>query len=52
MSKKNFKKASAIRTVSLAVGSLSLVVIAFSQFRGNEECISKAHIFENQTLLS
>ena len=34
MSKKISKKASAIRTISLAVGSLSLLVIAVSQVTG------------------
>ena len=50
MSKKISKKASAIRTISLAVGSLSLLVIAVSQITGNEACISDAYSIENQIL--
>ncbi|WP_193743103.1 hypothetical protein [Prochlorococcus marinus] len=52
MSKKISKKASAIRTVSLAVGSLSLLVIAVSQVTGNEACSSNAYSIENQIRLS
>ena len=52
MSKKISKKASAIRTISLAVGSLSLFVIAFSQVTGNEACTSNAYSIENQMRLS
>ena len=52
MSKKISKKASAIRTISLAVGSLSLLVIAVSQVTGNEACISNAYSIENQIRLS
>ena len=52
MSKKISKKASAIRTVSLAVGSLSLLTIAISQVAGNEACTSNSYSFENQLRLS
>ncbi|ABU23927.1 Conserved hypothetical protein [Prochlorococcus marinus str. NATL2A] len=52
MSKKISKKASAIRTISLAVGSLSLLVIAVSQVTGNEACTSNAYSIENQIRLS
>ena len=52
MSKKNSKKASAIRTISLAVGSLSLLVIAVSQVTGNEACTNNAYSIENQIRLS
>tara|TARA_Y100001968_G_C18949450_1_gene522493 strand:- start:208 stop:366 length:159 start_codon:yes stop_codon:yes gene_type:complete len=52
MSKKISKKASAIRTISLAVGSLSLLVIAVSQLRDNEVCTSFAYSIENQISLS
>ena len=52
MSKKISKKASAIRTISLAVGSLSLLVIAVSQVTGNKACTSNAYSIENQIRLS
>ena len=52
MSKKISKKASAIRTISLAVGSLSLLVIAVSQVTGNEACTTNAYSIENQIRLS
>ena len=52
MSKKISKKASAIRTISLAVGSLSLLVIAVSQVTGNEACTSSSYSIENQIRLS
>ena len=52
MSKKISKKASGIRTISLAVGSLSLLVIAFSQVSDNEVCTSNAYSIENQIRLS
>tara|TARA_Y100000766_G_scaffold252516_1_gene236827 strand:+ start:225 stop:383 length:159 start_codon:yes stop_codon:yes gene_type:complete len=52
MSKKNSRKASAIRTISLAVGSLSLLVIAVSQVSGNEDCSSNVYSIENQIRLS
>ena len=48
MSKKISKKASAIRTISLAVGSLSLLVIAVSQIKDKEVCASSASSIENQ----
>ncbi len=52
MGKKISKKASAIRTISLAVGSLSLLVIAVSQVTDNEVCTSNAYSIENQILIS
>jgi len=52
MSKKNSKKISAIRTISLAIGSLSLLVIAVSQVTGNKACISNAFSIENQIRFS
>tara|TARA_Y100000589_G_scaffold300981_1_gene311550 strand:+ start:726 stop:884 length:159 start_codon:yes stop_codon:yes gene_type:complete len=52
MSKKISKKVSAIRTISLAVGSLSLLVIAVSIVTGNQACTSKAFSIENQIRLS
>ena len=51
MGKKISKKASAIRTISLAVGSLSLLVMAVSQVTGNEVCTSNAYSIENQIRL-
>ena len=52
MSKKISKKASAIRTISLVVGSLSLLVIAVSQISDNEVCTSSAYSIDNQIGLS
>ncbi len=52
MSKKISKKASAIRTISFAVGSVSLLVIAISQVSDNEVCTSSAYSIENQIRLS
>tara|TARA_Y100001968_G_scaffold74537_1_gene65953 strand:- start:173 stop:331 length:159 start_codon:yes stop_codon:yes gene_type:complete len=52
MTKKISKKASAIRTISLAVGSLSLLVIAVSQITENEVCASTAYSIENLRRLS
>ena len=52
MSKKISKKASAIRTISLAVGSLSLLVIAVSHVTDNEVCTNNAYLIENQIRLS
>ena len=52
MSKKISKKASAIRTISLAIGSLSLLVMAVSQVAGNDYCTSSAYSIENQIKLS
>ena len=52
MSKKISKKVSAIRTISLAVGSLSLLVIAVSQVIGNKACTSNAFSIEKQIRLS
>ena len=52
MGKKISKKASAIRTISLVVGSLSLLVIALSQLTDQEVCRINAFSSENQTRLS
>tara|TARA_Y100001968_G_scaffold318941_1_gene349841 strand:+ start:332 stop:490 length:159 start_codon:yes stop_codon:yes gene_type:complete len=52
MSKKNSKTVSFIRTISLAVGSLSLLVIAVAQITDNEVCTSNAISFENHIRLS
>ena len=52
MSKKIFKKASAIRTISLAVGSLSLVIIAVSQFTDRDSCLSRVYSIENPMWVS
>ena len=52
MSKKNIKKASIVRTVSLAIGSLSLFVIAVSQVTNNEICRSSDYSIKNQIRLS
>ena len=52
MGKKISKKASSIRTTSLAVGSLSLLLIAFSQFTNKEMCTSNTYLIENQIGLS
>ena len=52
MGKKISKKASAIRTISLAVGSLSLLVIAFSQLSDKEVCARNIYSMENQIRLS
>ncbi len=52
MSKKISKKASSIRTISIAIGSLSLLVIAVDQVTDNEFCDSNAYSIENQIKLS
>ena len=52
MSKKISKKVSAIRTISLAVGSLSLLVIALSLVTGKEACTSNAFSIEKQIRLT
>tara|TARA_Y100001968_G_scaffold323910_1_gene362342 strand:- start:950 stop:1108 length:159 start_codon:yes stop_codon:yes gene_type:complete len=52
MSKKISKKASAVRTISLAVGSLSLLVIAVSQFTDRDFCSTNLYSIENPTRLS
>ena len=52
MSKKISKKASAIRTISLAIGSLSLLFIAAAQYTDNEVCTSKTYLIGNQISLS
>tara|TARA_B100000579_G_C22526329_1_gene708605 strand:- start:300 stop:458 length:159 start_codon:yes stop_codon:yes gene_type:complete len=46
MSKKISKKASAIRTISLAVGSLSLLMIAVDQIGDKEVCKSYSFAIE------
>ena len=48
MAKKILKKASAIRTISLAVGSLSLLVIAIAQFTDKDFCKGDAYVTLNQ----
>ena len=52
MSKKISKKASAIRTISFAVGSLSLLVIAVVQLSDKEVCTSNVFSIANQIRLS
>ncbi len=52
MSKKISKKVSTIRTISLAVGSLSLLVIAFAQITDKEVCTSTDYSIENLIRLS
>jgi len=52
MGKKISKKASAIRTISLAVGSLSLLLMAVSQVTEKEVCTSSAYSIENLIRLS
>ena len=52
MGKKISKKASAIRTISLAVGSLSLLVIAIAQLTDDEVCTRQSYSIENQIRLS
>ena len=52
MSKKISKKASFVRTISLAVGSLSLLLIAIAQLTNEDVCTSNAYSIENQIRLS
>ena len=52
MGKKISKKASSIRTISLAVGSLSLLLIAFAQLNNKEVCTSNNSSIEHQIRLS
>ena len=52
MSKKISKKASAIRTASLVVGSLSLLSIAFNQIANKEACVSAFYTNQNLIVLS
>ena len=52
MTKKISKKASALRTISLAVGSLSLLIIAVSQVTDKEVCTSNSYTIENEIRLS
>ena len=52
MSKKISKKASSIRTISLAIGSLSLLFIAIDQLTDNDVCTRKAISIEKRLKLS
>ncbi len=52
MGKKISKKASAVRTFSLAVGSLSLLVIALAQITDKEACTSNSYLIENKIIVS
>tara|TARA_Y100001968_G_scaffold55833_1_gene47031 strand:- start:807 stop:1025 length:219 start_codon:yes stop_codon:yes gene_type:complete len=52
MSKKISKKASAFRTISLAVGSLSLLVIAVTQVAHKDVCTSSDYSIDTQIRLS
>ena len=52
MTKKFSKRTIAIRTVSLALGSLSLIIIAFSQLTSKDICTSNLISIENQSTLS
>ena len=52
MAKKFSKRISSIRTFSLALGSLSLVVIAFSQISNKEACISNLISIDDSYILS
>ena len=52
MSKKISKKVSSIRTISLAVGSLSLLVIAFAQLTDKGVCSSSSYNIEHQIRIS
>tara|TARA_B100000965_G_scaffold404338_1_gene434783 strand:- start:2537 stop:2695 length:159 start_codon:yes stop_codon:yes gene_type:complete len=52
MGKKISKNASTIRTISLAVGSLSLVVIAFAQIAEKEVCTSNSYLSDYQIGIS
>ena len=52
MTKKFSKRTSSIRTVSLALGSLSLIVIAFSQISNKDVCTSNLTAIENEFTLS
>ncbi len=47
MTKKFSKRTSAIRTVSLALGSLSLICIAFSQITNKDVCTTDLISIEN-----
>ena len=49
MSKKISKKASIVRTISLAVISLSLVVMAVSEVTKEDNCISNYISIVNET---
>ncbi len=52
MSKKISKTSSSIRTISIAVGSLSLLVIAVAQITDHEVCTSNTFMIENQIRFS
>ena len=49
MSKKISKKASAVRTISLAVGSLSLLVIAATHITDKNKNVCSNNLFSNET---
>ena len=52
MSKKISKNASAIRTISLAVGALSLLFIAVDQLTDKEVCTSNNSSIQTQIKIS
>tara|TARA_Y100001968_G_scaffold54191_1_gene45382 strand:- start:620 stop:778 length:159 start_codon:yes stop_codon:yes gene_type:complete len=52
MGKKISKQASSVRTISLVIGSLSLLVIALVQLTDNEVCTSNAYMIENHISIS
>ena len=52
MTKKFSKRTSSIRTVSLALGSISLIVIAFSQITNRDVCTSNLNSIDKQFTLS
>ena len=52
MGKKISKQASPISTISLVVGSLSLLVIAIAQITDNDVCNKKALSIENKIRIS
>ena len=52
MSKKISKKARNVRTISLAIGSLSLLVIAFVQVTDKEDCTQNTYSIDKQISIS
>tara|TARA_Y100001968_G_scaffold257972_1_gene244874 strand:+ start:480 stop:698 length:219 start_codon:yes stop_codon:yes gene_type:complete len=52
MGKKISKKVSSIRTISLAIGSLSLLVMAVAQVTDKEVCTRSSYSIINQIRLS
>ncbi len=52
MSKKISKKSSSIRTISFAIGSLSLLIIAIAQLTDKDNCTSNILLIENQIRIS